>query len=263
MSAAVGVPAGALSKDPAPAPEGFVLEEIELSGFMRYADRQVLRLDRQYTVITGKTGAGKTSLLDAVTFALYARSTRTDSGVTMEELCRPGGHVRVAFRQHGRAYAVKRGLDGKGRSYLEVLEVEHKMQGHIPELELAIRNALGLDYDGFRNSTVVRQEEMRALGAAKGSERLAIFSKLFRLETFDRAQEKAKERFDTAKVAVRQKEQEILTRQEMLEKLPQWRETLELSDRTLRIGREDLERLGAAVKVGEERVTTLEAAHEE
>ena len=262
MSAAVGVPAGALSKDPVRPPEGFVLEEIELSGFMRYADRQVLRLDRQYTVITGKTGAGKTSLLDAVTFALYARSTRTDSGVTMEELCRPGGHVRVAFRQHGRAYAVKRGLDGKGRSYLEVWEGEHKMQGHIPELELAIRNALGLDYDGFRNSTVVRQEEMRALGAAKGSERLAIFSKLFRLETFDRAQEKAKERFDTANLAVRQKEQEILTRQEMLEKLPQWRETLELSDRTLRIGREDLERLGAAVKVGEERVTTLEAAHE-
>src|SRR3990172_5304565 len=185
MSAAVGVSAGPLPKAPARPPEGFVLEEIELSRFMRYADRQVLRLDRQYTVITGKTGAGKTSLLDAVTFALYARSTRTDSGVTMEELCRPGGHVRVAFRQHGRAYAVKRGLDGKGRSYLEVWEGEHKMQGHIPELELAIRNALGLDYDGFRNSTVVRQEEMRALGAAKGSERLAIFSKLFRLEAFD------------------------------------------------------------------------------
>ena len=101
MSAAAGSAPGSLGKDAPAPPEGFVLEEIELSGFMRYTDRQTLRLDRQYTVITGKTGAGKTSLLDAVTFALYGRTTRTDSGVTMEELCQPGGHVRVAFRQHG------------------------------------------------------------------------------------------------------------------------------------------------------------------
>jgi len=262
MSAAVGVSAGALPKEPARPPEGFVLEEIELSRFMRYADRQVLRLDRQYTVITGKTGAGKTSLLDAVTFALYARSTRTDSGVTMEELCRPGGHVRVAFRQHGRAYAVKRGLDGKGRSYLEVWEGEHKMQGHIPELELAIRNALGLDYDGFRNSTVVRQEEMRALGAAKGSERLAIFSKLFRLETFDRAQERAAERFHEADLTVQKKQQDILTREEMLAKLPELRETLDRSDRALALSGEELTCLQKAVEQEEARLRELEASHE-
>src|SRR3990172_5441148 len=262
MSAAAGSAPGSLGKDAPAPPEGFVLEEIELSGFMRYTDRQTLRLDRQYTVITGKTGAGKTTLLDAITFALYGRTTRTDSGVTMEELCQLGGHVRIAFRQHGKAYAVKRGRDGKGRSYVEVWEGENKLKGHIPELDLAVKNVLGLDYDGFRNSTVVRKEEMRALGAAKGAERLAIFSKLFRLETFDRAQEKAKERFDAENTAVKQKEQEILTREELLGRLPALRETLDLSEQTLKISRDELERLQTAVKVGEERLRGLEAAHE-
>ena len=242
---------------------GFVLDEVEVSGFMRYVDRQALRLEHQFTVITGKTGAGKTSLLDAITFALYGRTTRTElSGVTLESICQAGGHVRLAFRQHGRPFAVKRGRDGKGHSYLEVWQGEHKLQGHIRELEAALGNVVGLDYEGFRNSTFVRQEEMRGLGSSTGAVRLAVFSKLFRLETFDRAQEIAAERFREADLAVKQKEQEIATRLENQEKLPKLRESLELSDRALGIAREALSKLNAALEKDEARRQELEAGHE-
>jgi len=250
---------------------GFVLDEVEVSGFMRYVDRQALRLEHQFTVITGKTGAGKTSLLDAITFALYGRTTRTElSGVTLESICQAGGHVRLAFRQHGRPFAVKRGRDGKGHSYLEVWQGEHKLQGHIRELEAALGNVVGLDYEGFRNSTFVRQEEMRGLGSSTGAVRLAVFSKLFRLETFDRAQEIAAERFREADLAVKQKEQEIATRLENQEKLPKLRESLELSDRALGIAREALSKLNAALEKDEARrqgvgarCTDQERDHEE
>jgi len=45
---------------------GFVIEEIELKGFMRYLDRSSICFPHKFNVIVGKTGTGKTSLLDTI-----------------------------------------------------------------------------------------------------------------------------------------------------------------------------------------------------
>src|SRR2546430_4501882 len=133
-----------------------------------------LRLPEKYTVITGRTGAGKSSILDAITFALYGKTTRTDmQSVKLADVCRPNGYVRVAFHQGDERWDVSRGFTTKKESSLEVTRDGEAVQGKIPDKERTIRDVVGLDYDGFRNSTFVRQEEMKELGAASGSERLA------------------------------------------------------------------------------------------
>src|SRR3989441_63591 len=151
-----------------PDPEGFVLEEVEMRGFMRYLEKTVppLRFPEKYTVITGRTGAGKSSILDAITFALYGKTTRTDiQSVKLADVCRPNGYVRVAFRQGDERWEITRGFTTKKESYLEVTRDGESVQGTIPDKERTIRDVVGLDYDGFRNSTFVRQEEMKDLEA--------------------------------------------------------------------------------------------------
>lgn len=210
--------------------DGFVIEEIEMKGFMRYLARTdpPIRFPEKFTVITGKTGAGKSSILDAVTFALYKSTTRTDppANATIDGICRPGGYVRVAFRQGDARYEVKRGFTTKKEPYLELHRDGESIGGSIPEREAVIRDVLGLDYAGFTNSTFVRQEEMKDLGSQRGSERLQIFQKLFRLETFERAQALAKERHDEVSGRVQSQEREIATRAERLGRLPALREDL-------------------------------------
>ena len=214
-----------VSPGPPPAGTGFVIEEIELKGFMRYVERTEppIRFPEKFTVITGKTGAGKSSILDAITFALYKSTTRTDppANATIDEICRPGGYVRVAFRQGDTRYEVKRGFTTKKDAYLELSRDGESIGGSIPERERAIRDVLGLDYAGFTNSTFVRQEEMKDLGSQRGSDRLLIFQKLFRLETFERAQERAKERHGEINAHVESQEREIATRAERVSKLPE------------------------------------------
>src|SRR5437773_12312771 len=61
---------------------------------------------------------------------------------------------------------------------------------------------------------------MKELGAASGSERLAVFQKLFRLEVFEQALERAKERFTSLKSDIQAKEAEIAAREEALGRLP-------------------------------------------
>jgi exonuclease SbcC len=210
--------------------EGFVIEELEMKRFMRYLDKTVppLSFPKKYTVITGKTGSGKTSILDAITFALYKRSSRTEiSGVGITDVCKNGGHVRLVFHQGGNRYEIRRGVTSTGSTYLELSKNGSQIGGTIPELEGIIRDIIGLDYDGFRNSTFVRQEEMKELGASRGSDRLKIFQKLFRLETFGKAQIIAKQKFDNVRREIEASESAMDVRREEVSKLPGFEKELE------------------------------------
>ncbi len=230
MKAAAPAEAEAVSGlEPTPGAEGFVLEEVEMRGFMRYVERTdpPLRFPEKFTVITGRTGAGKSSILDAVTFALYGATTRTDiQSVKISDVCRPGGYVRVTFRQGDSHWDVKRGFSTKKESYVEVSRDAEPVQGTIHDKELTIRDVVGLDYVGFRNSTFVRQEEMKELGSARGADRLGVFQKLFRLEVFERALDRAKEQQAAGQKDLAAKDAEIAAWGEALQKLPERRDSL-------------------------------------
>jgi exonuclease SbcC len=203
--------------------QGFIIKEIEMKGFMRYIEKTVpsITFPNKFTVITGKTGSGKTSILDAITFALYKRTSRTDvQNIKISDICRPGGYVRVSFFQSGEEYEVIRGFSSSSSPYLSLKKNNGVIDGNIKELEKFIEEIIGLDYDGFRNSTFVRQEEMKELGAESAAKRLEIFQKLFRLETFEKAQALISEKFEVVKKNIRAHETEIRIRNEQVEKLP-------------------------------------------
>lgn len=246
--------------------EGFVIEELEMSGFMRYVDRTdpPLRFPEKFTVITGKTGSGKTSILDAITFALYKRTSRTDiSGIKITDIVQNGGHVKLVFHQAGNRYEVRRGVATNGSTYLELYKDGNAIGGKIPELEAIIKDIIGLDYDGFRNSTFVRQEEMKELGAESGSKRLEIFQKLFRLETFEKAQELAKKKFREARREIETSEREMLVRRENTAKLPEFKEELKERQEKFDFGKEKLDNVKKELLVADEMFKRSESDHED
>src|SRR5438128_7414720 len=107
---------------------GFVVNEIELQGFMRYRDLARVSFHDRFTVITGPTGSGKTSLLDAVTFALYGKSSRTDVKVKVEEFLDKDGYVKLRFSRGGSEYIVTRGRKN-GHNYLALVQGEKRIPG--------------------------------------------------------------------------------------------------------------------------------------
>ncbi len=255
----------ASSFEAAPTVEGFVLEEIEMRGFMRYVEKTdpPIRFPEKFTVITGRTGAGKSSILDAITFALYGSTTRTDiQTVKTSDVCRPGGYVRVAFRQGDNRWEVRRGFTSRKDSYLEISRDGEAVSGTIREKEQTIQDVVGLDYTGFRNSTFVRQEEMKDLGSARGADRLAVFQKLFRLEVFEKALQKAKEQQASIASDMRARDADIAARTESLQRLPPARAEFEEARKQLASGSLQLAALEEKLGAAEQGLRQREADHE-
>ncbi len=255
----------AVEPGPAAPDEGLVIEEVTMKGFMRYLKRTKppITFPETFTAITGPTGAGKTSILDAITFALYKRSTRTDlRTITISEIVQPGGFTHVGFRQGGAGYEVRRGLDASGASYLTVRRDGKSLRGTIPELEALIEDIVGLDYDGFRNSTFVRQEEMKEIGAERPSKRLEVFQKLFRLETFEKAAGKAKERLDGVRTRIEGVEGESRALSDQLVKLPERREEAASLQALMATQRETFREAEGRLTALKEEFAKREAEHE-
>ncbi len=247
---------------------GFILDEIEMSGFMRYVETTMppISFPQGFTVITGKTGAGKSTILDAITYALYGSTTRTDPpyNIKVAGLFQPeGGHVRLIFRQAGRRYEVKRGMKKRSVSFLEVDVDGEQLGGTIPEKDRTLGNIIGLDYGSFRNSTFVRQEEMKGLGSEKGSDRLAIFQRLFRLETFERAQEAARSLHSELESEARLKEKETEVRRERLGEAPRLNAELEEAMKELEKGKAESGILRASLEKALAELEGRERDHEE
>jgi exonuclease SbcC len=246
--------------------QGFIIKDIEMKGFMRYVQKTdpKITFEGKYTVITGKTGCGKTSILDAITFALYKKTSRTDiQSIKISDVCQPGGYVRVSFYQGGDEYNVERGFTSSSSPYLTVKKNGGNIEGNIKELEKTILDIIGLDYDSFRNSTFVRQDEMKELGAESGAKRLEIFQKLFRLETFEKAQQLVAQKSDFIKKNIRSLQTEIRVRSEQVGKLPKLKE--EVSDKKELVGKENenLKEMEEALENINKDLESLQIKHDE
>jgi exonuclease SbcC len=241
---------------------GFVINEIELKGFMRYKDVSTVPLRDRFTVITGPTGSGKTSLLDAVTFALYGASSRTDVKVKIDELVDKNGYVKLQFSRSGSEYVVNRGRRN-GKSYLTLLRSNERIAGSTRDLEYKVENLVGLDYIGFRNSTFIRQDEMKQIGSERGAKRLEIFERLFRLEIFDTAKDLADKKLRIVEIKLGGKGAELdQKRKEFSETLPDERNRLEKTKNTYTVLKEELDNLERKANDAEQLVNRLRSAHE-
>ena len=118
-------------------PSGFAIDSIELEGFMRYKDRTRIPFQDQFTVITGPTGSGKSSILDAITFALYGDSSRTDEKLKTEDFVDKNGRVRLEFYQGGSKFEVVRGRKA-GRNYLSLNQNLKAIGGSTTEIQREI-----------------------------------------------------------------------------------------------------------------------------
>ncbi len=193
---------------------------LEITGFGPYLDTQVVDFERLgehgLFLIHGRTGSGKSSILDALCFALYGETTggERDGQDMVTTLGRGTGDaeptagetkVLLEFEHLGARYravrhptqevAKVRGSGTRTRqaeAVLENLSTGDVVATKVRDVTAAVREMLRCDVDQFRQTVVLPQGDFRRV-VTDDSARRAILTRIFRTETFERLAERLKE----------------------------------------------------------------------
>ncbi len=185
--------------------------ELELEGFTAFAGRtRVDFRDVDLFVLWGATGSGKSSLIDAMTFALYGSVPRYRDPKLVAPAISQGrseARVRFDFSVGGREYTavrvvrrVKRG-DGWGASTREArLETGGEvLAGSARELDEKIRELLGLSFEQFTTCVVLPQGEFARFLHERAADRQDLLKELLQLKVYGRMGSVARSREAAAK----------------------------------------------------------------
>ena len=170
---------------------------LTMKGFRSYEHETDLSFaERRLFAIVGPTGAGKSSILDAVSYALYGATPRIKRNVKKLICTRSdSAHVRFVFEVEGHEYEITRSLrlSGPGEHVLVEGSSGGRVIGESKVTERVVQ-LLGLDFDAFCSSVLLAQGRFAKFLEAPPTERSQILKGVFRLDQIDAIREKAKER---------------------------------------------------------------------
>ncbi|MET8680884.1 SMC family ATPase [Streptomyces sp. NPDC004647] len=149
--------------------------------------------------ILGETGVGKSTILEAIVFALYGMCSWSKAPQAAYELISQGSpsmHVALEFEASGRAWSVRRILYADGTRPKAVLErlseddpgmrVDHK-----DAVTTAVTEIIGMDGDGFVRTVMPRQGELDILLKAPSAIRTGILRHVFGVSELERVRKHA------------------------------------------------------------------------
>ena len=194
--------------------------KLTVCAFGPYADKITLDLEclgeHGLYLITGTTGAGKTSIFDAITYALYDRPSgdNRDDSMIRSKYADPSAetYVELEFLYRDQLYKVRRNPEyerpkarGGGMTTQSAKAELQYPDGRIvnkskKEVTKAIEAVLGIDRNQFLQIAMIAQGDFLKLLLAKTDERKAIFRQIFKTQTFEKIQLKLKD--DVKKIYV-------------------------------------------------------------
>lgn len=224
--------------------------ELTLCGWGPYREKQKIDFtclkDRGLFLITGATGAGKTTIFDAIIYALYGsmsgrmrekNSVRSDFAHQATPT-----YVELSMEHNGKVYFIYRNPEylrpkkrksgtqemtkEKENAYLTLpdgkkIEGSHEVTGKIQEI-------LRLDVVQFKQLSMIAQGEFTRLLTAQSSEKSKIFREIFGTELYDRMAGELKQRSMALHKQVMEYRHKMEEDIDLFEPLEEWKEEWEL-----------------------------------
>ncbi|HZT97575.1 MAG TPA: SMC family ATPase [Chloroflexota bacterium] len=164
---------------------------IAVSGLTAFRQEQTADLaGLDLFVITGATGAGKSSILDAITFALYGRVPRLDRKSDLRDIIThnsPALSVQLDFEVQGQRFRIVRRLPRKGASAAHLERLDDNSVFEMPgvkAIDRRIEEIVGLDFDAFTKAVLLPQGRFHEFLSGDPAARRKILSSLLELDRY-------------------------------------------------------------------------------
>ncbi|HCF28769.1 MAG TPA: chromosome segregation protein SMC, partial [Cyanobacteria bacterium UBA11049] len=177
--------------------------ELTIEGFTSFRNKQYIDFSQlELFAITGKTGAGKSSLLDAMTLALYGKVARFDGKTSAKDLLSQGSpklQVTLRFLVDKTEYQVSRSWLYRTKTAQPTFKLDKKVDGaweafgeqKEADITASIEQILAMNYETFTKVILLPQGKFDEFLKGKGAERRKILRELAGYTIFERMREQA------------------------------------------------------------------------
>jgi len=171
-----------------------MIRSIELVDFLAHSNTK-LEFDSGATVFVGENGAGKSSIIDAITFSLFGEHTRKNN----KGLIRRGanqGFAKIEFSANGKNYQAIRKIDSKGTltaqfaedvdgKLIPIAEGERKQFGE--SMTKHVEEVFAMDFEKLQIASIVQQGELNSIIKAKPKEFKELLNAIIGIDKLDTA----------------------------------------------------------------------------
>jgi len=173
--------------------------KLTIQGLTAYKQQvEVDFTDLDLFAITGPTGSGKSSLVDAITFALFGKAPRV--GREIKELISQGEErlkVSLEFATNGDRWRIYRSSARKGAAPVQLERFDSASNEWMPEEDrareanVAIERVLQMDYEAFVRSVLLPQGQFQEFLSGDREQRRKVLDGLLQLNVYASMQQKA------------------------------------------------------------------------
>lgn len=253
---------------------------LDMEGFASFRQRvEIDFVDADLFVLSGSTGAGKSSVIDAITFALYGTVPRYDHQTLVWPVISQGlneAKVRLDFVVGALVYSavrvVKRTANGATTKEARLEDATGRvLAGTADELSDSVERLLGLPYQHFIRCVVLPQGDFAEFLHAKPAERQDLLVQLLGWEIYARIRQSANQRADRAvqqAALIRQQletqlagatQEALAEAQQRVQQLEELRESIEAAKPELEAATSEAQRAKRATEEAEVRARLLAA----
>ena len=191
---------------------------LELEGFTAFREYTVLDFEgAELFVLTGPTGSGKSSIIDAITFALYGSVPRYQNPNLVHPVISQGkveARVRFDFAIEDRVYTavrvVKKTARGGATTKEARLETDGRLvAGSADDITRKMRELLGLNFEQFTTCVVLPQGDFARFLHEKPAQRQDLLTKLLGVDIYEKMGNLARTRESVAKQKAQLHQEEL------------------------------------------------------
>jgi len=169
-----------------------MITSIELVDFLSHSDTK-LKFEDGVTIFVGDNGAGKSSIIDAITFSLFGQHTRKSN----KGLIRRGtnqGYAKIEFSIKDKKYETVRKIDTKGslsaifsettnNDRVEIAAGERKQFGE--SMTEQVEKTIGMNFEKLKIASIVQQGELNSIINAKPREFKELLNAIIGIDKLD------------------------------------------------------------------------------